>query len=118
MQKGGGTWVVDLPLLATKEVIVGTGISCFFPNGSSTFGSSDQMEFLISNFQQQEISDDDGFILQNYIEQNLQPLSTTPWSSDSDCDLEKPVFETGTAHQKNQPKVSTEVLAERQQLAV
>ena len=46
--------MVDLHVLSAKDVIISTGIKdCFFPNGSSSFGPSDEMEFSISNFQQQ-----------------------------------------------------------------
>lgn len=43
--KGGGTRVADLPMLSTRDIIISTGINCFFPNGSSTFGPSNEMEF-------------------------------------------------------------------------
>ena len=51
-QKEGGTRVADLPMLSTRDVIISTGINRFFPNGSSTFGPSNEMEFSVSNFQQ------------------------------------------------------------------
>lgn len=48
--KGGGTRIVDLPILSSKEVIVNAGKKFFFPYGSSKFGTTDEMEFSISNF--------------------------------------------------------------------
>ena len=41
--KTGGTCtqVAELLQIATREGIVNTGIRCYFPNGTSTFGSSD-----------------------------------------------------------------------------
>lgn len=47
--KGGGIRVVDLPMLSAKDVIINTGKDCFFPNGSSSFGSSDEMKFQTIN---------------------------------------------------------------------
>ena len=69
-QNGGGTRVADLPVLSTRDVIISTGINWFFfPNGSSTFGPSNEMIFSLSNFQQQEIPNSDNFTLQQYVEE-------------------------------------------------
>lgn len=69
-QKGGGTRVADLPVLSARDVIISTGINWFFFfNGSGTFGPSNEMEFSVSNFQEQEISDSDNFTLKQYAEE-------------------------------------------------
>ena len=125
-QKGGGTRVADLPMLSTRDVIISTGINCFFPNGSSTFGSSNEMEFSLSNFQQQEIPDSDNFTLQQYVEEyklnriTLYLLSRRKQSSDPDIavsELEKPVFSrTETVHHSSEVEVTTQSLDDRQQL--
>lgn len=125
-QKGGGTRVADLPMLSTRDVIISTGINCFFPNGSSTFGSSNEMEFSLSNFQQQEIPDSDNFTLQQYVEEyklnriTLYLLSRRKQSSDpdiADSELEKPVFSrTETVHHSSEAEVTTQSLDDRRQL--
>ena len=95
-------------MLSAKDVIINTGKDCFFPNGSSSFGSSDEMEFSISNYQKQEVLNDVDMTLERYVEQFelnrifLYLLSRTEdrskshssliLSSGSDSELEKPVF--------------------------
>ena len=125
-QKGGGTRVADLPMLSTRDVIISTGINCFFPNGYSTFGPSNEMEFSLSNFQQQEIPDSDNFTLQQYVEKyklnriTLYLLSRRKQSSDpdiADSELEKPVFSpTETVHHSSEAEVITQNLDDRRQL--
>lgn len=125
--KGGGTRVADLPMLSTRDIIISTGINCFFPNGSSTFGPSNEMEFSLSNFQQQEIPDSDKFTLQQYVEEyklnriTLYLLSRRKESSDhpdiADSELEKPVFSPAeTVHHASEAEVLTESLDDRRQL--
>ena len=126
-QKGGGTRVADLPMLSARDVIISTGINCFFPNGSSTFGPSNEMEFSLSNFQQQEIPDSDNFTLQQYVEEyklnriTLYLLSRRKQSSDhpdiADSELEKSVFSpTETVHHASEAEVLTQNLDDRRQL--
>lgn len=131
-QKGGGVRVVDLHVLSAKDVIINTGKDCFFPNGSGSFGPSDEMEFSISNFQQQEILNDDDFTLERYVEQfklnritlyllsrrknRSKSHSSLTLSSGSDSELEKPVFATRTTTHASESKVTTQYLDERRQL--
>ena len=120
-QKGGGTRVADLPMLSTRDVIISTGI-----NGYSTFGPSNEMEFSLSNFQQQEIPESDNFTLQQYVEEyklnriTLYLLSRRKQSSDpdiADSELEKPVFSpTETVHHSSEAEVITQNLDDRRQL--
>jgi len=114
-------------MLSARDVIISTAINCFFPNGSSTFGPSNEMEFSLSNFQQQEIADSDNFTLQQYVEEyklnriTLYLLSRRKQSSDhpdiADSELEKPVFSpTETVHQASEAEVLPQNLDDRQQL--
>lgn len=116
-----------MPMLSAQDIIISTGINCFFPNGSSTFGPSNEMEFSLSNFQQQEIPDSDNFTLQQYVEEyklnriTLYLLSRRKQSSDhpniADSELEKPVFSpTETVHHASEAEVLTQNLDDRRQL--
>ena len=122
---------MDLPMLSAKDVIINTGKDCFFPNGSSSFGSSDEMEFSISNYQKQEVLNDVDMTLERYVEQFeldrifLYLLSRTEdrskshssliLSSGSDSELEKPVFARCTTTHASESNVTTQDLDKRRQ---
>ena len=123
-KKGEEPELQILPMLSTGDVIIGTGINCFFfPNGSSTFGPSNEMEFSLSDFQHQEIPDSDNFMLQQYVEEyklnriTLYLLSRRKQSSDTDIpdsELEKPVLSpTETVHHSSEAEVITQSLDDR-----
>ena len=114
-------------MLSTRDIIISTGINCsFFQVDQAPFGTSNEMEFSLSNFQQQEIPDSDNFTLQQYVEEyklnriTLYLLSRRKQSSDpdiADSELEKPVFSpTETVHHSSEAEVITQSLDDRRQL--
>lgn len=74
--KGGGSRQVELHLSSNKDDVINLGKTLFFQDGSSGYGSSDNMSFGIANYQQKDLTEIsvDGvqlpFTLQRYIEQS------------------------------------------------
>lgn len=54
--KGGGTRDIYLPPDATADNIIETGKELFFPNGVSSFGKADMMEFTLANYKEDIVS--------------------------------------------------------------
>ena len=54
--KGGGTRDIYLSPDATADNIIETGKELFFPNGISSFGKADMMEFALFNYKEDVVS--------------------------------------------------------------
>ena len=54
--KGGGTRDIYLSPDATADNIIETGKELFFPNGISSFGKADMMEFALANYKEDVVS--------------------------------------------------------------
>lgn len=131
-QKGGGIRVVELRILTTKDEVINTGKDCFFPNGFSRFGRSDEMEFSISNSKREEVLNDHNFTLESYVEQfklnkiglyllsrrkdRSKSHSSVTLASGSDSELEKQVFATCRTNHASGSNVTTQDLDKRGQL--
>ena len=50
--KGGGTRDVHVSPTATADIIIETGKELFFPDGVSTFGKAEFMEFALANYRE------------------------------------------------------------------
>ena len=55
--KGGGTRDVHVSPTATADIIIETGKELFFPDGVSTFGKAEFMEFALANYREDTASD-------------------------------------------------------------
>lgn len=105
--KGGGGREVSIPLNASTEEVVDLMKDVFFPDGKSTFGSTDLMTFKLGNFKCEEINEE--FTLAKYIAKHkltkvrlyiLTRMSPKPkkkseahYSSDDDFDLSTSAFD-------------------------
>ena len=55
--KGDGTRDVHVSPTATADIIIETGKELFFPDGVSTFGKTEFMEFALANYREDIVSD-------------------------------------------------------------
>ncbi|KAJ7373253.1 hypothetical protein OS493_012842 [Desmophyllum pertusum] len=104
---GGGGREVSIPLNASTEEVVDLMKDVFFPDGKSTFGSTDLMTFKLGNFKCEEINEE--FTLAKYIAKHkltkvrlyiLTRMSPKPkkkseahYSSDDDFDFSTSAFD-------------------------
>lgn len=74
--RGGGTRNMDFPAGYKKDDVLQAAIKIFFENGSSTFGSANDMNFDIANFKLKRVNDvckdkdgnETAFTVQSYFE--------------------------------------------------
>ena len=65
MVKGGGTRELSIPLNASTREVLDLMKDVFFPDGISTFGSTNEMTLKLGNFKCEEVNED--FTLAKYI---------------------------------------------------